>query len=212
LKRTTPLWIALAALLAVPAFAAESKKTAPAEAKASKPAAAVEKAAEAPKATEPGKAEAPKEAAEAAPAKESGASHKSVAVAEILAFVPGIAVHGAGHMYAGSWMKGTGLLAIEGVSVWLGVRYGTELADDIGTVTKSSSGSVPSDFGPVYSRLGILLVATSAFLYTWFDDMAGASTAVGVYNKKADEAKSGMTGFRLAPNGDGLVVAYQRQF
>ena len=204
MKRTTPLWIALAALLAAPAFAAETKAAAPVAAKETKPAAAAEKPAE--------EIAKPKEEAAQAEAKNSETGHKSNGIAMTLAFIPGIAVHGAGHMYAGSWMKGTGLLAIEGVSVWLGVRYGSELADDLGTVTKTTGGTVPNDFGPVYSRLGILLVATSAFLYTWFDDMAGASTAVDVYNKKADAAKSGMTGFRLAPNGDGLVVAYQRQF
>jgi hypothetical protein len=48
-------------------------------------------------------------------------------------------------------------------------------------------------------------------LYTWFDDMAGASTAVSVYNKKVDQAASNAS-LRLVPSGHGLAMLYQHRF
>ena len=137
-------------------------------------------------------------------------SHKSPALAGGLGVFPGVVVHGAGHMYAGSWMKGLGLLAIEGVSAGVGYSQGMAVANDIGKLFSNSGNTIPLDLSPALSRIGIIAVCGSAFLWSWFDDMAGAPIAADMYNRKADEAAQAR--LQVLPSEDGAMVALTRQF
>lgn len=147
---------------------------------------------------------------EAAAATDEGkAGHKSPGLATTLAFVPGIAIHGTGHMYAGSWMKGLGLLAIEGAAVGFGATAWTNGGDSLQAIL-NSNGKFPTDVSKGWSNLGILTVSGMAFLWTWFDDMAGASIAANEYNKLADA--SAQAHLRLQPRLDGAQLALSTNF
>jgi TM2 domain-containing membrane protein YozV len=151
-----------------------------------------------------------KTAAKDSPAKSSG-GHKSKALAGGLAVFPGIAVHGAGHMYAGSWMKGLGLLVIEGAAVGIAANTIVTGTDDIQKLANGmSNGQFPTDVSAAFSKSGILIVSTMAFLWTWFDDMAGAPVAANEYNKLVDEQSEAH--LRLQPRLDGVELALSTEF
>jgi TM2 domain-containing membrane protein YozV len=134
--------------------------------------------------------------------------HKSKAIAGGLAFFPGVAIHGAGHMYAGSWMKGLGLLAIEGAAIG-GL---TQSVGGLTDATKVFNGgkSVPTDVSAVYTTVGLALVSSMALIWSWFDDMAGAPVAVVEYNKIQDQNATAQ--FRVNPRGDGAELALSTNF
>jgi TM2 domain-containing membrane protein YozV len=137
---------------------------------------------------------------------------KSPAIAGGLAFFPGVVVHGAGHMYAGSWMKGLGLLAIEGAALGIGITTVTQNYGEIEKVINGTqNGSIPTDVGAAWQALGVGLVCSMAFLWTWFDDMAGAPIAANEYNRLAEE-REGQAQLKFMPTGDGAVLALVRRF
>ncbi|HTB35399.1 MAG TPA: hypothetical protein VK842_11075 [bacterium] len=142
-------------------------------------------------------------------AKASDANHKSEALAEILAWVPGIAIHGAGHMYAGSWMHGLGLFALEGACVYEGsqvVNRGNFSKFDV------SGGKIPTDLSGAETDIGISLVCGMGFLWTWFDDVAGSTVAVDDYNKLQDQAAGPQAQLNLLPTRGGAMLALSTQF
>jgi hypothetical protein len=143
---------------------------------------------------------------------ENGVSHKSPGVAGGLAFFPGVVIHGAGHMYAGSWVKGLGLLAVEGAAVGIGIAQYNNGSDELKTLMDGfKNKQIPSDVGGAYQTIGIATVATMAFVWTWFDDMAGAPIAASEYNRLADEA-AGQARLQILPNGDGATLALVKNF
>jgi hypothetical protein len=196
-----------------PAAKAEPKVEAKAEAK---PEVKAEPKAE-PKAEEkPAETKADPDKAKEAKADEKGdgekaskVHHKSPALAGFLGFIPGIAVHGAGHMYAGSWMKGLGLLAIEAASVGIIAANVSTIQADVDAISKTNNG-VPTDLSVPYTKIGIITVSATAFLWSWFDDMAGAPIAVAEYNKIQDQGATAR--LQLAPRGDGAQLALSTQF
>ena len=188
---------------------AEVKPEAKAEVKA-------EPKAELKEAEKPAEANADTDKAKEAKADEKGegekvskAHHKSPALAGFLGFIPGIAVHGAGHMYAGSWMKGLGLLAVEAASVGIIAANVSTIQADVDSISKTNNG-VPTDLSVPYTKIGILTVCSAAFLWSWFDDMAGAPIAVAEYNKIQDQGATAR--LQLAPRGDGAQLALSTQF
>ncbi len=170
---------------------------------------AAEAAAEAAESKAEAKAE---EKAEAKAESKPAGKRKSPGIAGGLAFFPGIVVHGAGHMYAGSWVKGLGLLAIEGVAI--GVGYAT-ISNGINDIQKladgTKNGAIPTNVGSAYQTAGIGLVCTMAFLWTWFDDMAGAPIAANEYNRLAEE-REGQAQLQFTPMGDGAALALVQKF
>jgi hypothetical protein len=58
---------------------------------------------------------------------------------------------------------------------------------------------------------GVGLVCSMAFLWTWFDDMAGAPIAANEYNRLAEE-REGQAQLKFMPTGDGAVLALVRRF
>ncbi|HXB96399.1 MAG TPA: hypothetical protein VNZ54_00010 [bacterium] len=140
----------------------------------------------------------------------SDANHKSEALAEVLAWVPGIAIHGAGHMYAGSWMHGLGLFALEGACAYEGAQVINR-----GNFTKFnvSGGKIPTDLSGAETDVGISLVCAMGVLWTWLDDVSGATVAVDDYNKLQDQAAAGPHAqLRLLPTRDGAMLALSTQF
>lgn len=138
--------------------------------------------------------------------------HKSPGLAGGLAFFPGIALHGTGHMYAGSWVKGLGLLAMEGAAVGIAVAAVNNGVNDVQKLSDGTkNGAIPTNVGTAYQTVGVALVSTMAFLWTWFDDMAGAPIAAKEYNRLADEA-AGQARLQIAPQGDGAALALVKHF
>jgi hypothetical protein len=199
--------LSLAAFVLSPALQAAAAKETAAPATADKAPAASDKAAAA------SDAAAAKSDQPAAADKDQAPSvgHKSPALAGGLAFFPGFLVHGAGHMYAGSWMKGLGLLTIEGVSTVVVANSVIDGRDDIKAIADGvSNHNIPTNLSGGYTKVGIILVGTMAFLWTWFDDMAGAPVAANEYNHLADEKSQ--TTLRLEPNSNGVQVALSTHF
>lgn len=145
----------------------------------------------------------------AAPAAAFQPPHRSPALASSLAFFPGVALHGIGHMYAGSWMKGLGLFAIEGGVGYLGYSAYNEYQRGAYSGLKFSGGQIPN-LGGAESEVGILLVAAGAFIFTWVDDMAGAPIAAAEFNKihAHDQGLS----VRLEPVQNGALLALTSTF
>jgi hypothetical protein len=137
------------------------------------------------------------------------ANHKSEALAEIIAWVPGIAIHGAGHMYAGSWMHGLGLFALEGACVYEGMQVVNR-----GNFNKFnvSGGKIPTGLSGAYTDAGIGLVCAMGMLWTWLDDVSGATVAVDDYNKIQDQAAGPHAQLQLLPTRDGAMLALSTQF
>jgi hypothetical protein len=132
-------------------------------------------------------------------------------LAEIIAIVPGVVVHGAGHMYAGSWMKGLGLFALEGGSVYelLQVRgHGNfqALGNQMG------NGKIPTDLSGAETDAGIALVAGFGFLWAWFDDISGAGVAVDEYNKRQDQGTASHAQLQMLPVQGGAMLALNTRF
>ena len=80
---------------------------------------------------------------------------------------------------------------------------------DADAISKTNNG-VPTDLSVPYTKIGILTVSTMAFLWSWWDDMAGAPIAVGEYNKIQDQGAT--ASLQLAPRGDGAQLALSTQF
>ena len=205
------LGLSLAAFTAAPALQAADAKAAAAPAKTDKAAATV------PAKTDPAKTDKKPDADKTAKKNDdskaaSSANHKSPALAGTLAFIPGIAIHGAGHMYAGSWMKGLGLLAIEGLTVGViaqNISSGTSDIQALSDGTKNNQ--IPTDVSGAYAKAGIIIVCGMGFLWSWFDDMAGAPIAAGEYNKLQDE-NANQAHLRLQPRVDGVELALSKNF
>jgi TM2 domain-containing membrane protein YozV len=200
------LSLSLAAFLTAPALQAADAKTAAAPAKtATTTTAATPAKADA-------KASPDKAAADSKDASASTVGHKSPALAGTLAFIPGVVIHGAGHMYAGSWMKGLGLLAIEGLTVGVianNISTGTSDIQALSDATKNNQ--IPTDVSSAYSKAGIIIVCGMGFLWSWFDDMAGAPIAATEYNKLLDQ-ESNQAHLRLQPRVDGVELALSKNF
>lgn len=150
---------------------------------------------------------------EAAPEAEtrSDAKTKSVGLGVSLAIIPGIAVHGAGHLYAGSYLKGSGLILVEAASIAVGLRYYEQFKVDIAKLQNTSGAAQNGlNISGAITSVGIMSVCAFGFVYSWFDDMFGVATAVEVYNKKAEaEAKAKVT---LLPYNDGALLAVTHRF
>ena len=141
-----------------------------------------------------------------------GVHHKSAVLASTLAFIPGFAIHGVGHMYAGSWVKGTGLFLLGSGGAAIAAYEAVHGYDDIQSmVNDAKDGSIPTDLSPALSKVGIILVGTAAFLFTWWDDMAGAPIAVDRYNKRADEAAPHAE-LNVLPTNGGAQLVYTAKF
>lgn len=138
--------------------------------------------------------------------------HKSPLAAGALAFsIPGMFVHGIGHMYAGSWIKGLGLLAIEGSGIGV-VSYQISTGiDDIKKISDTNNNGIPVDLSSAYGRIGMILVGTAAFLFTWWDDVVGAPIAAQEYNKRADQEAS-RAELNLLPVNGGAQLVYTAKF
>jgi hypothetical protein len=193
---------------ALPAFA-DGKKATPEPTAKPTAAATAEATKEETKATE---SATPVAKATAEPeSKPSEAGHKSTGIAVALATLPGFAVHGLGHMYAGSWTKGLGLFVVG--TAGGAIAYSQAMAgyDDVSKLGKDNNGEVPTDLSGAYSRIGPILVGTMAFLWTYFDDISGSAIAVGKYNERVDQA-GGRTGLMLQPRGDGAQLALTKRF
>ncbi len=100
----------------------------------------------------------------------------------LLAFFPGLLIHGYGHFYAGDNLTGDVLLTGEVVSV-LSVGLGALIDTNTNTFSGGLLGT-PSDAGNLASNLiwgGII-----AFAGLWIVDMAHAPTAAEDYDQEHD--------------------------
>jgi len=139
----------------------------------------------------------------------AGVNHKSGALATVIAFVPGVAVHGAGHMYAGSWMKGLGLFLLSGACVYEDLQVYQR--NNFARLTTSNG--IPTDLSGAETDSGIALVCTMGFLWTWFSDIGGASVAVDEYNKIQDQQSVGTHAqLQLLPTQGGAMLALNTRF
>jgi TM2 domain-containing membrane protein YozV len=143
-------------------------------------------------------------------AQPSKVGHKSPGLATILAIFPGTIFHGAGHMYAGSWIKGVGLLVIGTAGALVAYNQYSAGYNDIQNLMSSSSGGIPEDLSGAYGRLGPILVGTMAFLWSGWDDMAGAGIAAEEYNRKLDQSLR--TQIQIVPRDGGAQVALSTHF
>jgi TM2 domain-containing membrane protein YozV len=133
-------------------------------------------------------------------------------VATVLAVFPGIAIHGAGHMYAGSWMKGVALFALEGASVYLLYDgYRQYERGDFDNITKNNGTGIPSNLGVEYQEAGIALVSLTGWGATWVDDVIGAHFAAKQFNE-VHEQDATTVSLRLQPRPDGAVLALSSTF
>jgi hypothetical protein len=144
---------------------------------------------------------------------EPRSNRKSPVKAGGLAIFPGVLVHGSGHMYAGSWMKGLGLATVEAASIIIGVGQYTANVDEVNKIIKGmEKNQIPTDLSNAYTAVGVMAVCSMAFLWSWFDDMTGAPVAAIRYNEKA--ALEERAELRLLPTSDqaGAMVALTRRF
>ncbi|HTA16895.1 MAG TPA: hypothetical protein VK786_04045 [bacterium] len=133
-------------------------------------------------------------------------------VATILAIFPGIAIHGAGHLYAGSWMKGAALFALEGATVYLLYdAYHQYERGDFDNITKNNGSGIPTNLGIEYQEAGIALVSITGWGATWVDDMIGAHFAAKQFNQ-VHQQDSSTVSLRLQPRPDGAVLALSSTF
>ena len=113
-------------------------------------------------------------------------------------------------------MKGIGLLAIEGASVYAGYVNGKSLQNDFNTIqnsTKNNNGgggsSIPTDISPEEARVGVCLVAGAAFIFSWWDDIAGSGIAADEYNKLARQNGISMG---VTPVPGGAILAFDARY
>jgi hypothetical protein len=143
--------------------------------------------------------------------------HRYPGVATLLAFIPGVVIHGAGHMYAHSWMKGVGLFLLEGAStylLWDGYHEYTRGAfNNIfnnNNNNNNSGGGIPSNLGGAYEEVGVAVgVAVPVWFYTWFDDISGAGIAARQFD---DMQQQNTVSLHLEPRPDGAVLALSSNF
>jgi hypothetical protein len=129
-----------------------------------------------------------------------------------MAIIPGAVVHGAGHMYAGSWLHGLGLLALEGGCVYEGFQV-LDRNNFASIANQTKGGQIPTNLSGASTDTGIALVCGLGFLWSWFDDMAGSTVAVGEYNKLQDQAAAGQHAqLRLMPAPGGAMLALSTRF
>ena len=138
--------------------------------------------------------------------------YRNPQVATILAVIPGIAIHGAGHMYAGSWMKGVALFVLEGASVYLLYdAYDQYKRGDFDNITKNNGSGIPANLGIEYQEAGIALVAFTGWGATWVDDVIGAHFAATQFNEVHKQDATTVS-LRLQPRPDGAVLALSSTF
>ena len=142
----------------------------------------------------------------------SGLPHRYPALAETLAWIPGIALHGSVHIYAGSYFKGFSLLALEGASIWLGYSNSMTLADDVKSLSNSgSNGKIPNNLAPISARVGIVSVALFGFIDTWLDDMGGVRIAADKFNQR-QALEASRVALAPTPDGQGVLLGYSARF
>jgi len=125
----------------------------------------------------------------------------------------GFVVHGLGHMYAGSWMKGVSLFFIEGASIYLLAKTYNDYENgryNYLTQNNNNGTNALTDLGPVEQGVGIALVATTGFVYTWWDDMGGAPIAARQFN--AIHAQDAPVSLNVVPQPGGAMLALSRNF
>jgi hypothetical protein len=133
-------------------------------------------------------------------------------VATVLAVFPGIAIHGVGHMYAGSWMKGVALFVLEGASVYLLYDgYRQYERGDFDNITKNNGSGIPTNLGVEYQEAGIAVVAFTGWGATWVDDVIGAHFAAKQFNEVHQQDATTVS-LRLQPRPDGAVLALSSTF
>jgi len=113
-------------------------------------------------------------------------------VAISLALMPGVAVHGAGHFYAGRPLTGAALVAVELGSLYLMYRGGTGVYDAVNggafdTESRNVGGSEEFSRGAGFAVAGLIL-----FLASWLYDLTGSPIAAeettAAKNKKVNQS------------------------
>lgn len=211
MKRTSTLTIIVACLLAGSAFAASQKTDATSSMTVVPTAQATTSTAKVGATTENATVSSSAQTKGAAVAESP--DHKSSALAHTLAIFPGIAIHGAGNMYAGSWMKGLGLFVVGTGGAYLAYDQANagynEIQSTFTNLHNNGNSGISLDYSGVFGRIGLILVGTAAFIWTGWDDIAGCGIAVDEYNKRADDAAAHV---ELLPTNGGAVLAYTNRF
>jgi hypothetical protein len=106
-------------------------------------------------------------------------------------------------------MKGVGLFLLSGAVDYLYYSAINEAERGNLNGLKVSSNQIPN-LGGAETEVGVLLVATSGFIFTRVDDIVGSATAAREFNKLHEQDTD--LSFQIQPRPDGVALALTRSF
>jgi hypothetical protein len=141
-------------------------------------------------------------------------SNKSPGVAVGLALVPGVALHGAGYLYAGRpWTAGALLLAEAG-GLYMAYRGGTDIYSAVDGLDFDKFSNFHGDTGQLSRGMGLALGGVMIFLTSWLVDITGSPMAVEQSNVANKPAPAASAAPEIIPRltAHGFEVAVERRF
>jgi hypothetical protein len=158
-----------------------------------------------------------------APAPASGAvvstipekkNEKSPGVAISLALVPGVALHGAGFLYAGRPWTASALLLAEAGGLYLAYRGGEDMYSAVDGDDFNKFTNYRGDTGQLSHGMGLALGGVMIFLSSWFFDLAGSPLAVEQANAANKPGLATTAAPEITPRltAHGFEVALEKHF
>ncbi|NTV52206.1 MAG: hypothetical protein HGA76_04235 [Candidatus Firestonebacteria bacterium] len=138
----------------------------------------------------------------------------SPGVALSLALVPGIALHGSGHFYAGRPWTGVALLLAEAGGIYMGYRGGKDVYAVVDSLDFDKFSNFHGDTGQISNGLGLALGGVMIFLSSWLYDITGAPIAAQQANAAAAQSKAASSAPVVTSRvtAHGFEVAIERRF
>lgn len=147
---------------------------------------------------------------DAAPVSAPSSQDPNPGMAATLALVPGIAVHGAGHFYAGRPLAGAALVAVELGSLYLAYLGSTQISSAVNSGVGDADSANFGDSEEFSRGLGLVVTGTALFLGSWLFDLSGAPTAAAETAAARKEAAG--TALRPEVRPDQVALVLEQRF
>ncbi len=127
-----------------------------------------------------------------------------------LALVPGIAVHGSGHFYAGRPLTGAALAAVEVGALYLAYLGSMQITSAVNSGVGDAESENFGNSEELSRGLGLAVTGAALFLGSWLFDLSGAPTAAA--ETAAARKQAAGTALRPALRPDQVALVLERRF
>lgn len=131
---------------------------------------------------------------------------KDPGLAMSLATLPGIAIHGSGHMYAGRPVTSIFLLLAEAGGIYMAYRGSSDVYNIVSENLENDKSTAEvieslSDTSQISHGIGLAVGGLMLFLSSWLYDATGSPIVVEEYNAKIKQTESPKVNAKLTLRG-----------